>query len=362
MRSRLALLAGGLLLLSAPGCHDRSATPRPKASPGTATSPATQPSPTVPRASLPDVLRKRYPDRDLTIFHGYTIGKLPLFVVSGRGKARCLPSWVVGLEAGKLLVGRDLFQRARALEPKASALRLARLTLDVLLQQQGRPLLLPAELALRCPKAPQGAGCQPTERPLVHDPKLSGDQLTFWRRPCYGPGADRVTMAVTAADYQVTEARTILSDAHKKRDPVGWLRDVLPKLKGAGPQRQALKALHDCGPKGSRRLLLELVRSSPFHTIREKAIVTLAHCPHADTTKLLMLRAIADSHVVVRQSAVDVLGTLRDPKAIPLLRRLAKNEGELSVRYAAKRALLRWDGPPKAQQANKTTKADKATP
>lgn len=353
MHKRSALLTGGLLLLAAAGCRERSATPPPSASPGTATSASTQPSPAVDRPSLPEVLKKRYPDRDLTIFRGYAIGELPLFAVSGRGKARCLPSWVVGLEGGKLLVGRELFQRARALEPKASAMRLARLTLDVLLQQQGRPLLLPAELALRCPKAPQSAGCRPAERPLVHDPKVEGDRLSFWRKPCYGPGADRVTMAVAEADYQVMEARTILSDAHKKRDPVGWLRDVLPKLKGAGPQRQALKALHDCGPKGSRELLLELVRSSPYHTIREKAIVTLAHCPHADTTKLLMLRAIADSHVVVRQSAVDVLGTLRDPRALPLLRRLAKSQGELSVRYAAKRALLRWDDPSKSKENKK---------
>lgn len=331
MRTAALLLCCCSLVMAA-SCRDKK--------PSTAS--PTKGTASTPSSPLPEVLRKRYPDRDLTVFSGYGIGRLPLFLVTGRGKARCLPSWVVALEGGKLLVGRDLFFRARALEPKADAQRLARLTLDVLLQQQGRPLLSPAKLAERCPKAPDSPGCRPVERPLIHDPKLEGDHLTFWRKPCTGSGADRITMAVATADYQVMEARTILSSAARKRDPVSWLRGMLAQLKGAGPQREAMKALHDCKPKGSRELLLEVAAKSPHHTIREKAIVTLAHCPHPATTKVLMGRATADEHVVVRQSAVDILGVLKDPAALPLLRRLAKTAKEVSVRYAAKRALERW--------------------
>jgi hypothetical protein len=348
----LAITCASLTLASCPK-PDKAQGTAPTKAPKTKTKTA-QPAARTPATGIPAALSKRYPTRDLARFAAYRITNTPLFSVTGRGSAVCKPAWVVGVEAasGKLLVGRELLRKRLAAKPAPKAKELARLTLDLLLQQRGRELLNIESHRRRCKalgdKAKALTACQPDKGlAWVAPPKLAADTLTFWRKPCMGHDADRVVLTLADLSYSVASTAEITEKRRIGADPIGWVREQVMKRAPAGPQRDALKKVpkQGCKTPGKRQLLQAIVNKNPHHIVREKATIMLARCPHPSTTALLMRTATRDGHVNVRQAAVDILGALGDKRALPLLRKLAADKrAKLAVRYAAKRSLKQLGG------------------
>lgn len=346
-RHLLPLSLAAVALLS--GCPEKGAKTSTK--PKTKAGAVAKPTRATPGATdgIPMALRQRYPTRDLARFEGYAIGKILLYSVTGRGSAICKPAWVVGVEpgSGKLLVGRDLLRRRLTAEPTPTPAELARLTLDLLLQQRGRQVLSAKTHRARCvalgAQAETLTACAKDKGlAWVAAPALEAGKLTFWRKPCTGDDADRVVLKLADLSYSVASTAEIAEKKRIAADPIGWVREQVMKQAPAGPQRDALKKVpkKHCKTPGHRELLQQIVAKNPHHIVREKAIIMLTRCPHPTTTKLLMDKARSDVHVNVRQAAVDILGALGDKRAVPLLRKLAASkQAKLAVRYAAKRSL-----------------------
>ncbi len=306
-------------------------------------------APSGAKGGIPAALKKRYPDRDIAPFSGYRVGSIALYSVTGRGSAICKPAWVVGVEqgSGKLLVGRDLLRKRLAIKPAPKPTELARLTLDLLLQQRGREILDATIQGARCEalgdKAKALTACRKDKGlAWVSAPNLSDGKLSFWRKPCTGDDADRVVLRLVDLGYDVASTAEISEKKRIAKDPIGWVREQVMMKTPAGLQRDALKKIpkKHCKTPGHRELLQAIAAKNPHHIVREKSIIMLARCPHPTTTELLMRIATQDVHVHVRQAAVDILGALRDKRAVPLLRKLAaKKSAKLDVRFAAKRSL-----------------------
>ncbi|GBC82983.1 Bilin biosynthesis protein PecE [bacterium HR10] len=120
-------------------------------------------------------------------------------------------------------------------------------------------------------------------------------------------------------------------------------------------KHEILKRLHD--PNAARRRdallmlgtftdvplspILHSATDDPDPGVRAAAIMALGHASHASNAQELiptLLRALKDSHPLVRRAAAGVLGRVRDPRAVRALQEAARDR-DAAVRAAAVEAL-----------------------
>ena len=233
----------------------------------------------------------------------------------------CDSRWVA-FQNEALLTGRALFEKViNESDSKVTkdATVLARYVLALLLRRAD-------QAPLRSPSAPT----------------IKDTTLTFWAPSCIAKGPiQRITFDRTTLKWNITDAKEIDLEASQKRDLLGWARQEI-ESKTFARQMAATKRLKGCPVPGANKLLRDVALSKTFETVRARAITTLATCSR--TGVLPFLRAAAkdkDLPAFARQRAIDALVRLSDRKARPLLRRIAGEDGPLSVRHAARRGLAR---------------------
>ena len=108
----------------------------------------------------------------------------------------------------------------------------------------------------------------------------------------------------------------------------------------------ASSALADFGDK-TRASLVTVLRSGTMQQARASAADLLAGLPNdGPTTKALIEQARRDEAAMVRRASARALGNIGDGDAQPVLRALANEDPDRTVRAVAERALQRLDSDP----------------
>lgn len=181
----------------------------------------------------------------------------------------------------------------------------------------------------------------PDQQAIAEPPRLTGDDLTWWRFHHQTVDLFRCSVKLSGGEVTCVLGSEVLRSRRVAADPLAAARGDLA-TDNLYIRQRAIPLLQGSGTPEAGALLLELLLTDADWQIRQAAATAVGSVKPAGAAEALSRSLLMDGYAAVRASAATAMGTLGDAAVVAALDKAVAGDKDPMVRAEATTARAKY--------------------